>query len=245
MKMLELPLLLVLLSISAVIGCSQKKELSVDWFTGKDALLERAIDADDVSQLRAALTAGASANAKGRLAVNPLEYALGHSKKAAYMELLHQHADPNQRDKEGDNAVTLAARMFAKDSDYLILAIKAGGDPNTRRSDGDPILAGFKAAHNIEAIKALGHLGADVNVRRRNGSPLIVDAALTQDWDVVWCFLELGAKYDYRGEPFTIEDGFRNSAATPPDSPLYRYKVATWKFLSERGVALSHEFIPK
>lgn len=210
----------------------------MDWFKGKDLPLQQAIDEDDVQKLQAALQAGAQINAKGTYAVTPLEYALGHFKKQTYTELLHQHADPNQRDQEGDNAVTLAVRAYAKDPDYLIMALKSGGDPNTRESDADPIIASFIAARNIKAIQLLASMGADLNVRGRNSRPLIVDASLTQDWDVVWCLLELGAKFDYTGEAHTMAAGFKNYKATSPDSPLYTFKQKSYDFLTAHGLAL-------
>jgi|GEM_PF-3962823 len=37
--------------ISCVLGCAQKKEHNVDWFKGKDLLLQQAIDTDDVEKL--------------------------------------------------------------------------------------------------------------------------------------------------------------------------------------------------
>ena len=234
--------LLWMLSVTlAMAGPAQfhvDRKAHVDWFTGKDLLLQQAIDADDVEKLHAAVKAGAQVNAKGKQAVTPLEYALGHFKKQTYTELLHLHADPNQRDVEGDNAVTLAVRAYAKDPEYLVLALKSGGDPNTRKADADPIIASFIAARNIKGIQFLASMGADVNARGRNAAPLIVDASLTQDWDVVWCLLELGAKFDYTTENFSVEAGFRNYKATPPDSPLYAYKQKSYEFLTAHGLAL-------
>ncbi len=220
------------------LGYAQRKESHVDWFIGIDSPLQNALDEDSVPKLRAALRAGARVNAKGKFAVTPLEYAVGHFGKQTYIELLRQHADPNQKDQEGDNAVTLAVRAYAKDPEYLVLALKSGGDPNTRKADDDPILASFIASHNVEAIKLLASLGADIDARGRDASPLVVDAALTEDWDVVWCLLELGAKYDYSSERHSVQSGFRNPRATPPDSPLYKYKAQSWRFLTAHGVAL-------
>ena len=219
-------------------GCAQKKGQTMDWFLGKDLALQKAIDQDNVAALHAALTAGANVNAKGRVAVNPLEYALSHFKKLTYAELLKLHADPNQRDGEGDTAVTLAVRAYGKDPEYLSLALQHGGDPNTRRSDTDPVLVSFMASRSIAGIRQLSLAGADVNARDRTGTPLVVSASLTQDWDVVLCLLQLGAKFDYSGEPYTVAAGFKNYRATPPDSPLYGYKQQSYQFLVAHGMAL-------
>jgi ankyrin repeat protein len=228
----------LLLVASLLSACSQKGKVKVNWFTGKDQPLQSAMDADDVNQLHAALQNGASVDAKGVHGVTPLEYAIGHFSKQTYAELLRQRANPNQKDEEGDNAVTLAARAFAKDQQYLVWAIQAGGDPNTRGPNNDPIIAYFKAAHNLQAIQLLHSLGANINIRRRTRRPLIIDAALTDDWDIVFLLLRLGASYDYPNEPMTLADCFKNQAATPPDSPLYGYKKSCWEFLSSQGVTL-------
>ena len=153
---------------------------TVDDFTGKDLALQKAIDSNSAPDIAAALLAGAGVNAKGVYGVTPLEYAIGHFKKAAYAELLRQKADPNQRDNEKDNAMTLAASAFAKDPDYLLLALKAGGDPNTRRPDNDPILVRFIHDRNLDGIRAMHANGADLNLPDRNGDLMILVAGVVE-----------------------------------------------------------------
>lgn len=228
----------MLIAVLTMLACGQRKGSTVDWFTGKDLALQQAIDADDAAKLHAAVAVGASVNAKGKVDVTPLEYAVGHFRKQTFMELLRMGANPNQRDKEQDNAVTLAARAFEKDPDYLRAAIKAGGDPNTLGPDEDPILGDFIANHNNEGIKTLSKLGADINIKGRDGDPFVVSAAFSQDWDAVWCLLELGAKYDYTTFHSQIQAGFRNYKVVPPGSPLWKYKQQSWEFLKARGVDL-------
>ena len=210
----------------------------MSWFTGSDEALEKAIDVDSPVAVQSAIKAGANVNAKGKLGVSLLEYAIGHNSKRCFQELLRLGADPEQRDDEGDNAVTLAAIAFSKDRDYLILAIKAGGDPNTRRPDRDPILVRFINDRNIEAIRMMKELGADLDLRSRTDSPLLIDAGTIEYWDVVWTMLELGAKYDYKNEPFGWPEVFNKPKVTPPDSPLWPFKVKSWKFLKDHGVAV-------
>ena len=93
-------LVLLALILCTHAGCSQGDH-RMDWFAGKNAALERAIDLDNVDQLRKAIAGGAEINAKGRGGVTPLEYALGHFKKATYKALLDLHADSNQRTPKG------------------------------------------------------------------------------------------------------------------------------------------------
>jgi ankyrin repeat protein len=217
-----------------------KQGKSMEWFQGKDLPLQKAMDADDPSAVDAAVQAGANINAMGLHGVNPLEYAIGHFRKRAYARLLQLHADPAQRDDEKDNAMTLATKAYAKDPDYLQLALQAGGDPNTRRADNDPIIIRFVNDRNLDAIRMLKAKGADIDIRDRGNDPIIITAGLMQYWDVVWCLLELGARFDYNGDPYTMQDLFRprKPSPTPPDSPLWPYKVKSWKFMRQHGLVL-------
>lgn len=208
----------------------------MDEFTGKDLALQKAIDADSAEQVTAALRAGAGVNAKGAHGVTPLEYAIGHFKKAAFAELLRHHANPNQRDDEKDNAVTLAASAFARDPSYLLLVLKAGGDPNTRRPDNDPVLVRFIHDRNLEGIRTMKANGADLDLPDRNNDPMILVAGVVEYWDVVWCLLELGARYNYPESRYSWPKNFSDPRVTPPDSPLYSSKVKVWRFLKEHGV---------
>ncbi len=77
-------------------------------------------------------------------------------------------------------------------------------------------MGAFEGLHKIEVSRRLPKLGADVNARERTGNPLIIDAALVDDWDVVRCFLGLGAQYDYHTGPMTIEKVFGDPTTVPP-----------------------------
>ena len=213
----------------------------MDWFQGKDLALQKALDADNPAAVDAAIQAGANLNARGVHGVTPLGYAIGHSSKRAYTRLLQLRADTAKRDDEKDNAMTLATQAYAKDPDYLLLALQAGGDPNTRRADNDPIIIRFVNDRNLDAVRMMKTNGADINIRDRGNDPIIITAGLMEYWDVVWCLLELGARFDYKGDPFTMQDIFkpRKSTATPPDSPLWPYKVKSWKFMRQHGLALA------
>lgn len=217
---------------------AQSGKTNMNWFNGKDAALEKAIDRDDPAAVDAALRDGANVNARGRTGATPLMYAIGHFRKNAYRELLQRGADPAQRDDERDNAVTLAASAFGKDRDYLSLALDRGADPNTLEADDDPILVRFIDERNLGAIDLLKEHGANLDIRDRTKRPAIIGAAIMEYWDVVWHLLQLGARYDYKDQPITMETAFRSPEVTPPDSPLWPYKVKSWKFLRDHGMRL-------
>jgi len=76
---------------------------NMDWFQGKDLALQKAMDADNIAALDAAVQAGANVNARGLHGVTPLEYTIGHFSKKAYRRLLQLRADTAQRDDEKNN----------------------------------------------------------------------------------------------------------------------------------------------
>jgi len=204
-------------------------------FSGKDAGLQRAIAADDATAVRTAISAGALVNGRGAHGATPLEFAIGARHKRAATELIRHKADPNLKDAEGDSAVTLAVDAYARHPELLSLLLDAGGDPNTRRPDGDPVMVRFLNDRNLEAITYLHSRGASINTKV-NGRPMIVDVAYGTDWDVVWRLIELGARLDTPEVKAGLSEAFKVPGATLPDSPIYPYKVNVWHRLKELGL---------
>lgn len=61
--------------------------------------------------------------------------------------------------------------------------------------------------------------------------------ALAQDWDGVWCLIELGARVDYEDGRSTQPLSDALSLRFPaPDSPMYAYKRKVWQFMKDRGL---------
>jgi len=207
-------------------------------FDVTDSMLEQAILRDDAAGVAEAVANGARANSRGRFNVTPVEFAVGNFKVRAAAELLRLGADPNLRDDEGNNAVTLAVDGYLREPSLLSAVLDGGGDPNTRHLNGEPVLVRFVADRNLGAIRMMKRAGADLDLRSGSGLPFIIEASLTQDWDVVWTFLELGARYNYPDEPYSVTDGFANPNNTPPDSPLWPFKEKVWSYLSKRGFPL-------
>lgn len=198
-----------------------------------------AIDQDDGERIKDLIKEGANPNELGVLGTTPAMYAVANYKKEALKALLDNGADVALRDTEGDNAVTLAVETYVKDSEILALVLEAGGDPDTRRADDDPVIIRFINDRNCDAIKFMKLKDADINIRDRSGDPIILYAATIEYWDVVWCLLELGANYNYENERFPLEEVFDDPRVTPPDSPLYPYKVKVWEFLNKNRMKLS------
>ena len=84
------------------------------------------------------------------------------------------------------------------------MIMKAGGDPNTRRPDGDPVFVSLTYDHDLESIRWFKSLGADLDIIGRDDEPIIAGQAYAQNWDVVWVMIELGARYDYENTVFPL-----------------------------------------
>ena len=81
-------------------------------------------------------------------------------------------------------------------------------------------------------------LGANLDITTREGDPIITDAALGQDWDIAWCLIELGAKYNYEQTSRQPISASLRGTFPSPDSPIYPYKVKVWQFLKAHGIAV-------
>jgi ankyrin repeat protein len=208
------------------------------YFDGVDSKLEAAILTDNRAAIAEALKAGANVNARGIHNITPLMMAVDRLKHNAVAELLAQGANPNLKADDGAGAVSLAVENYREAPNIMFAIFQGGGNPDTRRPDNDPVIIRFLNDRNCEFIRHMKALGADLNITTRGDDPLITDASTARDWDVVWCLIELGARYDHEQtsrRPLSIS----LAAKTPsPDSPIYPYKKKVWQFLKDHGVAV-------
>jgi hypothetical protein len=97
----------------------------------------------------------------------------------------------------------------------------------------------FILDHDAGGLRLMKSLGADLDILDRSGDPLITRVAMSQDWDMVWALIELGARVDYEHgqsrQPLSLAFKGRYPA---PDSPLHADKLKAWRFLTGRGIAL-------
>jgi uncharacterized protein len=212
-------------------GCDSmaNKEMS-----SNERLLSEAISQDNSVNIANAAAAGAAINAVAGSGKTPLMEAVDSLKPRAVAELLRLGANPNLKLPDGTSAMFLAVENYKSAPAILDLLLKNGGDPNLRGPDGDPLLSRFIADRNCEYIKLMKAAGANLDALTRAQDPIITDASIAKDWDVVWCLLELGAKFDYEQTRSPITRSL-DQPVPSPDSPIYPYKVKVWEFFKSRG----------
>ncbi len=211
--------------------------------SGPQAALETAIRADDATAIARALADGAGANAVGQFDITPLMVAVDAQSPRAVGLLLSAGALPNAKARDGNGPVSLAVRSCRAQPngrDIMLAILKGGGDPDTRQPDGDPVLMRFVLDHDAEGLNLMKTLGANLDILDRAGRPLITNVAMSQDWDMAWALIELGAEVDYENgrstQPLSKALSLRYPA---PDSPLYPYKRKVWQFLRDKGLPVS------
>ncbi|MEA3642485.1 MAG: ankyrin repeat domain-containing protein [Lamprobacter sp.] len=226
----------------SIIGCSVNLDgdetMTSAYFTGKLAELEVAVRADDPASIAAAIASGADVNGRGEHMVTPLIIAVDRLKATAVAELLAQGADPNLRADDGASAVSLAVDNYRAAPEIMEQIFEAGGNPNTLRPNNNPVIMRFVHDRNCERLRYMKSIGADLDVRTRADDPIITDAAVAQDWDIVWCLIELNARYDYETTARSPISRSLSRGFPAPDSPIYPYKVKVWEFLKSHGIAV-------
>lgn len=230
------------LSSVLVCGCDlvhgADRMTATTYFSGPEAKLEAAIYADEVAAISLAVATGANVNARGINNVTPLMIAVDRLKRKAVAELLSRGVAPNLKSNDGASAVSLAVENYRDAPEIMFAVFKGGGDPNTRRPDNDPVIKRFMNDRNCEFLQHMKNLGADLNIVTRGGDPIIAVAGVVDDWDIVWCLIELGAKYDYEQTSRSPLSASLASALLSPDSPIFPYKKKVWKFLKDHGIAV-------
>ena len=110
---------------------------------GPLAALEIAIRANDSRAIAQALASGADVNGRGKFEITPLMIAVDVQCPDAVMSLLTAGALPNALAADRNGPVSLAVQSYRANRsgrDIMMAIFRAGGDPNARRPDGDPVI---------------------------------------------------------------------------------------------------------
>ena len=208
--------------------------------SGIQQRLEVAIRSNDPTAIDQLLSAGAKIDARGLHDATPLMVAVDAQAPQAVAALLRAGANPNLKAVDGAGAVHLAVenRTAAQGQVILEMIMRARGDPNAMRPDGDPVIVRFTYDHDLDGLRWFKSLGANLDTRGRSGRPIISDIAFSQNWDSVWVMIELGARYDYEGTPDALSGALNSPYASSPDAQLYPYKRKVWQLFKDHGIAV-------
>jgi cytohesin len=138
---------------------------------------------------------GADPNADGGGGLVPLMTAWqvpGDAGVAIARALLAAGADPNRRDQQGLNVLSVIVSHGRRDIATLLLA--AGADPNARDSQGRTPL--WWAVSDAALTELLIASGAEVNVADRHGYTPLGEAAANGSVDVIRALVRAGANVD-------------------------------------------------
>lgn len=209
--------------------------------SGVQQRLEVAIRSDDAAAIDQLLSAGAQVNARGLHDVTPLMIAVDSQTAQSVAALLRAGANPNLKAADRAGPVHLAVESHAvlpHGHRILEMVMQAGGDANTVRPDGDPVIVRFTYDHDLEDLRWFKSLGADLDRRGRTERPIISDIAFSQNWDSAWVMIELGARFDYEGTIDALGGALDSPYASSPDAQLYSYKRKVWQLFKDHGIAV-------
>ena len=156
-----------------------------------------------------------------------------------YKKLLTAGADPNFIFDDGGSVMRWAIRH--KNPEFLMLALKYGGNPNLKTGHfQQTLLFEAVAPENKNKIDMLISSGADINATDMHGTTPAMTAAGLGQYDVVLKLLIAGADYNHkntRGK--TLSDIIRKRSKTmDPKSELTTWMHKVVKWLKEKGVAV-------
>jgi hypothetical protein len=234
------PLLFLFILASCIPKSIGASPVFFNQVSAKEALKTGILN-DDPKAIEVAISLGADVNEQGLAGITPLIYAVEKLKKKAVITLLENNAAPNVKNDKGDNAVTLAVKVFDEDPEILNFILQHGGDANTKRPNKNPIIVNFLNAFNHHGAKLLIEYGADIDARNRSKDPLVLAYAITDAWDNVWLLLEAGAQYDYPDEPMTWRETFGSPHVVSPNSAIWFDKVRVWKFLKNNEIDVPYD----
>lgn len=160
--------------------------------------LIKEVQKGDTAGIDAAISKGADVNKVGQEEMTPLAWAFAKQNKAGYQRLLEKGANPNFQTKkvawndQGHSVMEFTA--LAEDPEYLLLALRHGGNPNAPDSlSQKTILFTAIRHHRPENVKILVKAGANINQRDKAGFTPLIHAVTGDNYDMAMLLLSLGA----------------------------------------------------
>jgi len=191
----------------------------------------------DTRRVDAILHEGVDINARGKDGMTPVLFAMARLNKTGYRHLLERGANPNLIVEPGESVISFASRV--KDSEWLRLALKHGGDPNLIGAlNIPPPLHWSIISRRPENMHLLLEAGADINICSGTGDTPMMAAVGVGSFEIVYDFLQRGADYRVKNQGGSDLAKYISLRRIPPTSEAWpiREKVIAW--LAERGVQI-------
>ena len=197
-----------LISLIFVMTSCQSKELvkgvrPSEFYSDSSVVkLVLAASRGDTKHIDKLVAGGVDVNSVGKDGFTPLLGALIKRNKKGVARLLKYGANPNAiitgGSLSGQSAIWIAAGM--ENPYFLDIMLKHGGNPNYQNSKwhGDTLLYAAIFGHHenaIDRVKILIDAGADINARGANGYTPLIQAAVINQYRIIYYLLEAGADY--------------------------------------------------
>ncbi len=191
----------------------------------------------DVEKIRELHMENVDVNYKGKEGITPLFWAMLAGNKVGFEELLKIGADPGVYNKYGSSVLRYVSDM--RDTDYLELALKYGGDPDHYiKSTKNPLIHNVCTPGPMRGLELVVEAGADINITDGTGMTPVMTCVLHLQYDKALYLLEKGAKYKGVKDDFgrTFADVITDYPGNPEIAAIQEPRTKVIEFLAKRGV---------
>ena len=201
-----LSIVLVSFVLTGLNGCdSDSQEQDPETATARLKVLSEDMSADDITEIRALIKAGADVNAKGTDGRTALWIAAWKGHGEIVNLLLESKADVNAANNYSATALIVASQNGHTGIIKALLEAKA--DANAAHANGQTALMQAAFSGNTEMVKLLLEARADVNAKSRVGMTALWQAVQNGHTETVKALLEakadVNAKTHLDGKDYT------------------------------------------
>ena len=199
-----LSIVLLSLVFTGLNGCdNDSQEQGPETATARLKVLSEDMSADDITQIRALIKAGADVNVKGTDDRTALWVAAWKGHAEIVKLLLESKADVNAA-----NIYSATALIVASQTDIVKALLEAKADVNAAHANGGTALSRAASIGNTEIVRMLLEAGADVDAKSRVvGMTALWQAASRGHAEIVKALLEakadVNAKAHLDGKDYT------------------------------------------
>jgi hypothetical protein len=154
--------------------------------------LLKAVNVDDIAQVKELLDGGLDVNGKNKAGWSALMIAASKGNMEMLSLLIEKGADVDEKNtQQGQTPLIFAAHWGH--ADVLRLLIEQGADVNIQMDDGWTALIDSISMDKSDVAKILIESGADINVKSRDGWTALIAAAYKNNGEIVSLLIKHGA----------------------------------------------------